>query len=192
VLKLLLFNFILKSRFMKIYTGTGDDGKTKLLGPRKFKKNSKIISALGEIDELNSFIGWSMCSIDRSTSWGMSVMETLDRVQEDLYSIGAELAGANTSKTSLEDVDWAERMIDKFWSQIKGPHSDQQTFTGKKVGKFVKPGERGELSARLHVCRAICRRTERSLYDLKIVKRLKYIRQYLNRLSDLLFAMSEC
>jgi len=177
---------------MKIYTGTGDDGKTKLLGPRKLKKNSKIISALGEIDELNSFIGWAMCSIDRSTSWGMSVMKTLDKVQEDLYGIGAELAGANTSKTKLEDVDWAERMIDEFWAQIKGPPGDKNRFTGKKVGKFVKPGERGELSARLHVCRSVCRRTERALYNLTIVKRLKYIRQYLNRLSDLLFAMSEC
>jgi len=92
----------------------------------------------------------------------------------------------------MEDVAWAENMIDKFWSQIKGPTKEKQRNPGKKVGKFVKPGERGELSARLHTCRSVCRRTERALYNLKMIKKLKYIRQYLNRLSDLLFAMSEC
>lgn len=62
----------------------------------------------------------------------------------------------------------------------------------KKSVRFVKPGGRGELSARLHVCRSVSRRVERSAYDLRSLKKMKYIRQYLNRLSDLFFTMGEC
>jgi len=176
-----------------IYTGAGDEGKTRLLGLRRFKKNSKIVHALGEIDELNTFIGFAACKCDRSTEMGMSFLGVLDKIQEDLYKIGAELAGADLSRMGAGDVEWAENMIDKYWGRIAaGGKVHEAVNNGKKIGKFVKPGERGELSARLHVCRAVCRRTERALYSLWVIKRLKYIRQYINRLSDLLFVMSEC
>ncbi|MBT3705021.1 cob(I)yrinic acid a,c-diamide adenosyltransferase [Candidatus Peregrinibacteria bacterium] len=178
---------------MKIYTGLGDSGKTKLLGPRKYSKNSKIMNALGEIDELNSFVGLAACKVDRSTSLGKSFMETLDKVQEDLYRIGTEIAGANMSKMSAEDVTWAEGMIDKYWSYVKGVTVDEQSAArGKKFGKFVKPGEKGELCARFHICRTVARRAERSMYNVFRIKRLVHIRKYLNRLSDLLFVMGEC
>ncbi len=178
---------------MKIYTGLGDRGKTKLLGPRKYSKNSKIVNALGEIDELNSFVGLAACEIDRSTSLGKSFMETLDKVQEDLYRIGTEIAGADLSRMSSKDVVWAESMIDKYWGHIKGGLSDEQSVAnGRKFGKFVKPGEKGELCARLHICRTVARRAERSTYNVFRIRRLVHIRKYLNRLSDLLFVMSEC
>lgn len=194
---------------MTIYTGAGDEGKTRLLGLRKFKKNSKIVHALGEIDELSTFVGFAAYKCDRSTELGMSFLGVLDKVQEDLYEISAELAGADMSRTGASDVEWAENMIDKYWGRITGGGSGRAggkarecerenarecalVNNGKKIGKFVKPGERGELSARLHICRAVCRRTERSLYNLRAIRKLKYIRQYINRLSDLLFVMSEC
>jgi len=166
-----------------MYTGLGDRGKTKLLGPRKYSKNSKIVNALGEIDELNSFVGLAACEIDRSTSLGKSFMETLDKVQEDLYRIGTEIAGADLSRMSSKDVDWAENMIDRY---------EQSGVAGRKIGKFVKPGEKGELCARLHICRTVTRRAERSMYNVSRIRRLVHIRKYLNRLSDLLFVMSEC
>jgi len=172
---------------MEIYTGSGDKGKTKLLGLRKFKKNSKIICVLGDIDELSTFVGFAACKCDQSTELGRFFIGILVRIQEDLYRIGAELAGADLSKIDKEDVGWAENTIDEC---VERAHNSTNEF--KKIGKFVKPGEKGELSARLHLCRAVCRRTERSLYDLWTIKRLKYIKQYLNRLSDLLFVMSEC
>jgi len=182
-----------KYRVMTIYTGAGDEGKTKLLGLRKFKKNSKIVHALGEIDELSTFIGFAACKCDRSTEMGMSFLGVLDKIQEDLYKIGAELAGADLSRMGVGDVEWAENMIDKYWGKIaSGSGAHSSVSNGNKIGKFVKPGERGELSARLHVCRAVCRRTERFLYSLWVIRRFKYIRQYINRLSDLLFVMSEC
>ena len=199
--------FVCENNVMSIYTGSGDEGKTKLLGLRRFKKNSKIIHALGEIDELNTFIGLAACKCDRSTELGTSFLGILDKIQEDLYRIGTELAGADMSRMGEGDVEWAENLIDKYWGRIaassdggggsggeSGGLSGAQASVnnGKKIGKFVKPGERGELSARLHVCRAVCRRTERAMYNLWVIKKLKYIRQYLNRLSDLLFVMSEC
>lgn len=192
VQKWLLSNF-LNFKIMKIYTGLGDEGKTKLLGPRKFSKSSKIICALGDIDELSSFIGFAACKIDRSTSLGASFMETSDRIQEDLYRIGTEIAGANLPRISSEDVEWAESVIDKYWAHVKSPSSDAQSMIGgRKIGRFVRPGERGELCARLHLCRVVARRAERSLYNLRTFRRLKYLRKYLNRLSDLLFVMAEC
>lgn len=185
---------------MTIYTGAGDEGKTKLLGFRPLKKNSKIINAIGEIDELNSFVGWAACECDRGTEIGISFLKVFEKIQEDLYRIGTELAGADMSRMTEADVKWAENIIDEYWGMISGGETAQGgdsklhavSGNGRKIGKFVRPGGRGELSARLHICRAVCRRTERNLYNLRIIRRLKYIRQYINRLSDLLFVMSEC
>ena len=160
---------------VKIYTKAGDDGRTRTINRRDCRKNSSLICALGEIDELNSFAGWAGCKCDKDSEQ----TKVLEKVQEDLYRIGAELAGADLEKISIRDVAWAEEMIDKFRAD------------GGALGKLVRPGRKGELSARLHVCRSVSRRAERSAYNLKILKKLKFIRQYLNRLSDLFFVMAE-
>jgi cob(I)alamin adenosyltransferase len=164
---------------VKIYTKAGDDGKTRTINRKVCRKNSPLICVLGELDELNSFIGMAKSSCDGSIGRDAEFLVILDRIQDDVYKIGAELAGADFGKIGNGDVAWVEEMIDAFIAE-------------KKSVRFVKPGGRGELSARLHVCRSVSRRVERSAYDLRSLKKMKYIRQYLNRLSDLFFTMGEC
>ena len=164
----------------KIYTKTGDNGETHLYGGVRVKKNSKIIGLLGEIDELNSFISfaWHACGDE-------GAKDILKNVQIKLYKIGAELAGNKEFAVNNEDVVELEKFIDGI-------------FGDKELGTFVRPGEKGECSARIHLCRTICRKAERSAVkfaeeeagDVQKEK-FKYILQYLNRLSDLLFAIAE-
>jgi len=159
----------------KIYTKTGDNDETYLYGGVRVSKNSKIIKLLGEIDELNSFIGFA-----RNACEDEIVGNSLKKVQKKLYEIGAELSGSTEFAIDPSDVEKLEKLIDEF-------------IGNKDFTRFVRPGERGEFSARIHVCRAICRKTERSA--IKFIEAeardCKYILQYLNRLSDLLFAIAE-
>lgn len=160
----------------KIYTKTGDEGETWLYGGVRVKKNSKIVRVLGEIDEVNSFIGlaWNACKDE----WTADVLKG---TQIKIYEIGAELAGSEKFKLDAEDIASIEQMIDSVCGD-------------NKFESFTRPGERGEFSARTHVARTACRRAERSV--LKFIEkegssRYKHILQYLNRLSDLLFAIAE-
>ncbi len=195
----------------KIYTKTGDNGETHLYGGVRVKKNSKIIRLLGEIDELNSFLGfaWNACEDD-------TLKDALKNIQIKLYKIGAELAGSKEFAVENKDVIELENFIDEI-------------FGDKEFEAFARPGERGEFSSRIHLCRTICRKAERSAVkfaedcgcaagdcgcvaedcdcepenrdreprdrDLEPKncdhKKFKYILQYLNRLSDLLFAIAE-
>jgi len=167
----------------KIYTKTGDDGETHLYGGVGVKKNSKIIRLLGEIDELNSFLGfaWNACRDD-------FVKDVLKNVQIKLYKIGAELAGSKEFAVNNEDIIELENFIDEI-------------FGDKEFEAFTRPGERGEFSSRIHLCRAICRKAERSAVKFaedcdhesenRNHKKFKHILQYLNRLSDLLFSIAE-
>jgi len=165
----------------KIYTKTGDNGETYLYGGVRVSKNSKIIKLLGEIDELNSLIGfaWTVCENE-------VVGNSLKELQEKLYQISAELAGSREFSINSSDVENLEKLIDEF-------------IGDKDFTRFVRPGEKGEFSARIHICRSICRKAERSA--IKFIEtenaisgdteKYKYILQYLNRLSDLLFAIAE-
>lgn len=169
-------------RMVKIYTKKGDEGKTSLLGGRKLPKNSSLICAIGEIDELNSFIGWTGNACKKSL-----ILKVLNEIQHDLYRIGAEIgrfkgkskAEFGSGKIGSNDIRKSEKLIDKFTA-------------GGNFRGFVRPGEKGEFSARIHICRAICRRAERAcIGTARDSGRSKDILQYLNRLSDLLFVIAE-
>lgn len=162
---------------MKLCTKKGDSGRTVLLGGKKVKKTSALICALGEIDELSCFLGLASCKC--GGEGGIDV-GFLQKIQTDLYKIGGELGGATkVDKILNEDVTWLEEKIDEFCRE-------------KDLNSFAIPGKKGELSARLHVCRAVCRRAERACFKLGGPKKFRFTKQYLNRLSDLLFAMAEC
>ena len=171
----MLSNFL---PMFKVYTKAGDDGKTQLIGSKRFKKSSPIIHAVGELDEVNSFVGWASCACGEGEK-EREILETLRKVQKDLHLIGSEIAGADFGQITEDDVSWLERVVDRF-------------YAGKKVGNFVRPGAKGELSARLHVCRSSCRRAERAVCKALPSRKAKNVFQYLNRLSDLLFVMGEC
>jgi cob(I)alamin adenosyltransferase len=170
---------------MKISTKTGDSGETSLFGGKRVKKSDIFVGVLGDLDELNSFLGLAKCA-DLSTE----MFEILERVQDDLYIImsvvGNKFAPVLDKKPIFEnDVFYLEKNIENF-----------EKITGN-LNKFVKIGE-SEISARLHVARSVCRRAERAfvavldsiVLEHEFKKNAENILKYLNRLSDLLFLMA--
>lgn len=174
----------------KIYTKTGDRGETVLLGGAKVKKTFSLIHALGDVDELNSFVGFARSylleheevGVASEDSYRIDTLSILKKIQRDLYRMSAELIGvrAREGEISSADVLELERVIDSL---------------PLDVSEFVPPGAKGEFSARLHVCRSVCRRAERRVLAALARAGLgekPFIMQYLNRLSDLFFAIAEC
>jgi cob(I)alamin adenosyltransferase len=162
---------------MKLYTKRGDDGSTGLIGTSRVPKNHPRVMAYGEVDETNAAVGWAIAAW-RDERWA----ERLRAIQSDLFVLGAELAtpsGQTPSQRIGEDlITQLERWIDEA-SEAVAP-----------LRNFVLPGGT-ELSGRLHLARTICRRAERAVVQLgqeEAVRGEAVI--YLNRLSDLLFAMA--
>jgi cob(I)alamin adenosyltransferase len=166
----------------KIYTRTGDDGQTGLVGGSRIKKNAIRVAAYGDIDELNSHIG--LCATLCSQAQENPLKEKLSTIQNELFDMGSELAcppgaaHATIPTTTSIQVDRLEQWID----DVNAPLPSLQSF--------VLPGG-SLLNAHLHIARCVCRRAERSvltLHDNEPVN--EHVRHYLNRLSDLLFVMS--
>ena len=164
---------------MKIYTKTGDQGKTSLFGGSKVSKAHLRIETYGTIDELNSYIG-----LVRDQEVNKGRKEELVEIQDRLFTIGSILAtepGNNKVKVpelSTSDVNFLEEKIDAM----------EDTLPPMK--SFVLPGGHQSVSF-CHVARCVCRRAERlviELNDNEPVESIVY--QYLNRLSDYLFVLS--
>jgi cob(I)alamin adenosyltransferase len=162
----------------RIYTRTGDNGTTGLIGGKRVSKDSPCIEATGMLDELNAQLG-----IVRSHTLPGEVGEILYGIQDTLFTIGAELAtpeGADRRSEPIrdEDVQKLEKQIDHFESMLP------------PLKKFVLPG--GTISgAALHLSRAVARRAERACVALSRTQTVdKQIVRYLNRLSDLLFVLA--
>ena len=167
---------------MKIYTRTGDAGDTSLFDGTRVKKNDARVDTYGDVDELNAWLG-----LARAARVGpvMSVMdEALDRIQRDLFALGARIADPaekiadRVSKATLGDDDVArlEQLIDRLESGLP------------PLRRFILPGG-GAAGAALHVARTVCRRAERRMVSLDPPLDPGLIR-YINRLSDLLFVMA--
>lgn len=164
---------------MKIYTKTGDAGETGLLGGARVSKASPRVAAYGDVDELNAWMG-----VARSTADG-SLAEILERVQRQLFAIGARLAdpvGAvadRVAKTAVssEDVGQLERWIDSLEAELP------------PLRRFILAGGT-PTAASLHVARTVCRRAERGVVALGRDAVESDVIVYLNRLSDLLFVMA--
>lgn len=166
---------------MKIYTKTGDKGKTTLIGGTKVLKSDRRIEAYGTVDELNSYIG--LC-LDHLKSIGIS--NVLPEIQDRLFTIGSALACDPEKETKLtipdlheEDVILLEKEIDKMNESLPPMKS------------FILPGGHIAVST-LHVTRCVCRRAERCCVRLqkKEVEITPLIIKYLNRLSDYLFVLA--
>lgn len=153
---------------MKIYTRTGDDGTTALFGGKRIAKDNPIVEAYGTVDELTSSLGIVI-------EYASEHLETLTRIQKNLYKIMAAVSGAQTSLDFLtNETTHLEEEIDKLTQTLPPLH------------RFVLPqGSSG--TAYTHQARTICRRAERRL--VAITSDLK-IRVYINRLSDYLFTLS--
>lgn len=161
---------------MQIYTKTGDKGQTSLYDGTRVDKDSIRVESYGTIDELNSYIGLCMHYINEDGK------KVLFNIQRDLFYIGSELATKNTEKLNKvvtdNDIKNLENIIDKYMGEAKG------------LDSFIIPGT-SLASANLHIARTICRRAERNIISLsKIEKVNPMLIKYINRLSDVLYAIA--
>lgn len=164
---------------MKIYTKTGDQGKTSLLGGSRVAKYHLRIEAYGTVDELNAAVGML-----RSLEIPEATIETLIEIQNKLFTIGAQLASEpgerkiKIPKLQQEDTVYLEKKIDKMDDNLP------------EMRNFVLPGGHPAV-AQAHVARCICRRAERIVLHLKDESDVPAeIPIYLNRLSDFFFVLS--
>lgn len=165
---------------MKIYTKTGDEGKTSLLGGKRVSKDDLRIEAYGTVDELNSIVG-----ICRTLSPPKKIDQLLHSIQNQLFALGADLATPLSQKLKQEipriceaDITFLEKSIDDLETANKPLHA------------FILP-EGSHLGAQLHFARTVCRRAERLVVKLSRKEKIgKHIVVYLNRLSDFLFALA--
>lgn len=162
---------------MKIYTRTGDDGSTGLIGGDRVRKCDARLDCYGTIDELNSLLGLALVVAPGP------VRAYLAPVQADLFVLGAHLAAPEPPPGSQFLPPLDEQLVSRLEMQI-----DQMTEHLAPLRNFVLPGG-GETAARLHVARTVCRRAERLAVGLgeKGVEVQPNVVRYLNRLSDLLW-----
>ena len=164
---------------MKIYTRTGDDGSTGLIGGSRVPKHDPAIECYGTVDELNAAIGVAAVVADAELAgW-------LRQVQAELFTIGSHLATPEgSSKTaSLPPLDG--QWIVRLESQI-----DTAESSLPPLQNFILPGGT-EAAARLHLARTVCRRAERLLVAFSRERTLDPILlTYMNRLSDWLFVQA--
>jgi cob(I)alamin adenosyltransferase len=159
-------------RLTRIYTRGGDQGETSLGDGARVAKTDPRVEAVGQVDELNSLVGWAL------TAEGAP--ELLVRIQNELFDVGADLAtpdsgGRQRLRVSQELVERLEADCDEANAELEPLRS------------FVLPGG-SELAARLYIARAVCRRAERAVLRVEAASPLVAV--YLNRLSDLLFILA--
>jgi cob(I)alamin adenosyltransferase len=170
-------------RITKVYTKTGDKGKTRLAGGQVVWKDNLRVEAYGTVDELNAAIGMvrAMCE---TTSAVQSLQDDLRWTQNKLFDIGGLLATApgqsfnNMPQVTAADTARLERLIDRCQIELA------------PLKEFILPGG-GTIGSQLHVARTICRRAERRCVSLmRNESVLASIVIFLNRLSDALFVLA--
>jgi cob(I)alamin adenosyltransferase len=171
---------------MKLYTRTGDDGTTGLFGGARVPKDAARVEAYGTIDEANAALGWVAATLRASGLAGAGARAAeIEQVQRDLFRIGAELASPGRDGGAVpggplsdDDVARLERWIDAREAECE------------PLRQFILPGG-SPAAAALHMARTIARRAERRVIALSRADAVRAeIIRYVNRLSDLLFAMA--
>jgi cob(I)alamin adenosyltransferase len=168
----------------KLYTRSGDDGTTGLFSGARVSKNHPRIEAYGTVDEFNACLG--LCISEAGRAANLSVIGIiLSTVQSRMFDIGADLAtpeGA-TNEARIRRID------EPHVAEIEG-WIDQIDGQNEPLRNFVMPGG-SEMAARLHMARTICRRAERLIVGLAHTESVgEPLLRYINRVSDLLFAMA--
>ena len=165
---------------VKIYTKTGDGGETSLFGGTRLPKAHLRIEAYGTVDELNAILG-----VVRAADPAEDLDAVLERIQQHLFVIGAELASPEGSvqgmpPTGPSEVQELEKAIDQFEAHLP------------ELQQFILPGG-DPIAANLHLARCVCRRAERhvvGLFNEQQPNVPQAVLIYLNRLGDLLFVMA--
>jgi cob(I)alamin adenosyltransferase len=159
-------------RLTRIYTRGGDRGETSLGDGTRVPKTDARVEAVGQVDELNSLVGWARAA-------GGPSDDLLARVQNELFDVGADLATPEAE--GRERLRVTQELIDRLEADC-----DAENAALEPLKSFVLPGG-SEAAARLFVARGVCRRAERSVLRVSGVNPLLAV--YLNRLSDLLFIL---
>ena len=165
---------------IKIYTKTGDDGTTGIVGGSRLKKYDLRLESYGTVDELNSWIG-----LIRSFDLSENIKNYLTEIQNKLFNIGSRLASdekgdAFTSNLSIteENIRFLENAIDELEKDLP------------ELTKFILPGGDAQV-AQCHIARTVCRRAERRIIEFAEREKVQpEIIIYLNRLSDFLFVFA--
>ncbi|NDW18367.1 cob(I)yrinic acid a,c-diamide adenosyltransferase [Dysgonomonas sp. 216] len=164
----------------KIYTKTGDAGKTSLVGGKRVAKTHIRLEAYGTVDELNSFLGFLICEVETE-----EVAKVLSFVQHKLFNVGSYLA-TDTETTAVrdksiiydKDIAVLEREIDRMDSEVP------------PLKQFVLPGG-SEAASRAHICRTVCRRAERCIHRINEISPVdEHVLMFMNRLSDYFFMLA--
>jgi cob(I)alamin adenosyltransferase len=175
-------------RIDRVYTRTGDDGQTGLVGGKRVAKDDLRIACYGDVDELNSVLGVVRSMLAAAPYEGTSHAARIDAVlafvQQELFDVGSELATPPESeyegmiRVGAESIARLEGWMDELSADLPDLKS------------FVLPGG-GTAAAMLHVARTVCRRSERVVTTLvRSGAAASNTARYLNRLSDLLFVQS--
>lgn len=164
---------------MKIYTKTGDTGNTALFGGGRVHKDDSRVEAYGQVDELNSVLGMA-----RAEGLG-SLDGFMQSLQEQLFTVGSVLATPRDSKAAAMIPHLKNEWVTAMEEAIDSYDLEMAPLT-----TFILPGG-SKASAALHLARTVCRRAERRVVTLHREGTVEVeIVTYLNRLSDLLFAMA--
>ena len=161
---------------MKIYTKTGDKGKTSLIGGRVDKDDLRV-EAYGTMDELNSFVGKAMTELDSAKF--ADLLADLEAIQNELFDGGGDLSNVMKErhyKLSEEPIAVLEKRIDELMEEAP------------PLEKFILPGG-SPAAATLHIARTVTRRAERQTVTLMKAEEdvSPVVARYLNRLSDYFF-----
>jgi cob(I)alamin adenosyltransferase len=163
---------------VKIYTKTGDQGKTALFGGRRVGKDNARIDAYGTVDELNAQLGLAHVASRPGAA------ELILEVQHELFVLGADLAtpldnkNVNVMRIEESHIDAMERRIDTLEAELA------------PIRFFILPGG-CETASRLHICRTVARRAERLIVHLSTIEEInERDLRYINRLSDFLFVLA--
>ena len=161
----------------KIYTKTGDKGETSLFGGKRLPKHHIRIEAYGTVDELNSYVGLVRDCFEDDTT-----RKVLKEIQDRLFTIGSNLASDPSKNMTTPDIHASD--LELLENEI-----DRMDVELPALRNFILPGGHPTVSY-CHVARCVCRRAERIMVQLSETSPVESILlQYMNRLSDYLFAL---
>jgi cob(I)alamin adenosyltransferase len=173
---------------MKIYTGTGDRGKTSLFSGERVTKSDRRIEAYGDVDELNSLLGALAAKLPEKQS---DIAGRLHMIQSELFQLSAILAITPDSSA----MDSLEKITENQISDLERAIDDLDAKL-PQLGGFILPGGHST-AAWAHICRTVCRRAERKVTRIadeytggKAAEQFNLALVYLNRLSDYLFVLA--
>ncbi len=165
---------------MKIYTKTGDQGETSLIGGVRVPKSHLRIEAYGTVDELNSWVGMIRAQAPQASD---GVQQQLEAIQNELFVLGSHLAASEKSRMQLPA--WQEGFTQALEQGIDRLQADLP-----ELKNFVLPGG-NQAAASAHLARCVCRRAERLVVALSAQESVApALLEYLNRLSDYFFTLA--